>query len=188
MVCPTDAQTIDDDSLEIDSAFLFMNDSAVFFDELSRIDPIKAALYSAVVPGLGQIYNGQPWKVPIIYGGGIAFAHIINFNHRMYSQFRAAQLANKSTADFATNPFEPYAPGSYTDSNITRNAERFRRNRDYMIILASAFYLINIVEAHIAAHLKEFDINEELSFQIHPSFESTPLFSRSTGIGITLRF
>ena len=177
-----------EESIEVDSAFLFMSDTAVFFDQLSKVDPVKAALYSAVIPGLGQAYNKQCWKIPIIYGGAIAFAHVINYNNRLYSQFRAAQLAELSQNDPSTNPFEPYAPGTYSSTNITRNAERYRRNRDYMIILASAFYLVNIVEAHIAAHLKEFDINEELSIQIRPSFDATPLFSRTTGLAVTLRF
>lgn len=166
-----------------------MQDTAVFFDDNSTIDPLKAALYSAILPGLGQAYNGQHWKIPLIYGGGIAFLHLIRQNHRLYNQFRSAKLAITGIGSVtATNPFEPYAPGVYSESSINRNAERYRRDRDYMIILAGAFYLLNIAEAHIAAHLKEFDINDELSLKIQPSINNTHLFSRSGGLSITLRF
>lgn len=173
----------------MDSTFLFMQDTAVFFDSQSQIDPLKAALYSAILPGLGQAYNGQHWKIPLIYGGGIAFFHFIRQNHRYYNQFRSAKLALSGIGSVtATNPFEPYAPGVYASSAIDRNTERYRRDRDYLMILAGVFYLLNIAEAHIAAHLKEFDINEELSLRIRPSIQNTQLFSRSGGIAITLTF
>lgn len=178
-----------EDDLSVDSTFLFMQDTAVFFNSKSKKDPLKAAMYSAVLPGLGQAYNNQHWKIPIIYGGGIVFAHLIRKNHKFYNQFRAASIAISQTAPVGTvNPFEVYAPGYYTDSSISRNLERYRRDRDYIMILAGAFYLLNIAEAHIAAHLKEFDINEELSVKIHPSFDSSHLFSRSAGLSFTVSF
>jgi hypothetical protein len=179
---------INEDDIDVDSSFLFMQDTAVFFNQLSKIDPIKSALYSAVLPGLGQAYNRQYWKIPLIYGGVITFGHLIVYNHRMYNQFRAAYLAIKDDNPSSINPFEEHAPGTYNDSSIPRNIENFRRDRDYAMIMAGVFYLINIAEAHIAAHLKEFDINEELSVQLRPSFQSTPLFSRATGLSLTVRF
>lgn len=177
-----------EERIKIDSAFLFMQDTAEFFVGLSKIDPVKAALYSAALPGLGQAYNGQYWKIPLIYGGLMGFAHMINRNNKLYNQFRSAQIAISSRRPDLENPFDEFAEGVYSEASINRNAERFRRNRDYMMILAGAFYLINIAEAHIAAHLKEFDINEELSLKLTPSLQSTPLFSRSAGLSLTLRF
>lgn len=182
------AQTKEED-LVVDSTFLFMPDTSVFFDSQFQIDPLKAALYSAILPGLGQAYNGQYWKIPLIYGGGIAFFHLIRQNHRFYNQFRSAKLALSGTGSaLATNPFEPHAPGVYSSSAIDRNTERYRRDRDYMMILAGVFYLLNIAEAHIAAHLKEFDINDELSVKMRPVIQNHQVFSQSGGLALTLTF
>ncbi len=176
--------------IEIDSSFVNFKSGkdTVLFQSIVDNNPNKAALYSAVLPGLGQIYNKQAWKVPIIYGGAIIFAHFIRVNHEMYNQFRTAQIAILDNDPSTINPFEANRPGYFTDGNIARNTEFFRRNRDFMIILASAFYLINIAEAHIAAHLKEFDVNDALSLSIEPSFESHPLNSRSAGLSLVISF
>ena len=158
------------------------------FQTLVQNDPNKAALYSAILPGLGQVYNKQAWKVPIIYGGAIAFAHLINFNNDLYHQFRTAQISVIDSDENTINPFEAESPGNYSSTNISRLTENFRRNRDFMIILAGAFYLVNIAEAHIAAHLKEFDVNRALSLSIEPSIQSSPLISRTTGLSLVIRF
>ena len=172
----------------MDSGFLFQDDSVEFFNSVSELDPNKAALYSAVLPGLGQIYNKQIWKVPIIYAGAITFAHFIQYNHELYNQFRTAEIAVGDSRVDTINPFEEVAPGRFSQQSISRNREAFRRNRDFLIILAAATYLIQIAEAHIAAHLKEFDVNETLSVSVHPSIQTSPLFSRSTGLSVVLSF
>ncbi len=173
---------------EVDSSFLNMTDTTQFFQSKSTLDPSKAALYSAILPGLGQAYNRQLWKVPIIYGGVIAFAHFINYNHEIYNQFRSAEIAIFDNRPETVNPLEAVAPGRFSDQSIRRNRELFRRNRDFLIILAGAMYLLQIAEAHIAAHLKEFDVNESLSVSIVPSIQSSPLFSRSTGVSFVIAF
>ena len=173
----------------IDSAFVnYSGSDTILFQTIVDNDPNKAALYSAVLPGLGQIYNGQAWKVPIIYGAGIIFAHFINYNHEMYNQFRTAQIAILDNKDYTVNPFEAVREGAFTDKNIARNTEFFHRNRDFMIILAVGFYLVNIAEAHIAAHLKEFDVNDALSVSLRPSFKSSPLISRTAGLSLVVSF
>ncbi len=184
IITSTNAQ----DRVEVDSNFLNMSDSAIFFNSKVSLDPNKSALLSAVLPGLGQAYNGQYWKIPIIYGGGMIFAHFIKYNHDLYNQFRTAEIAVKDNRTDTVNPFDAVSPGRYGESSITRNREAFRRNRDFLIILASAFYLVNVAEAHIAAHLKEFDVNESLSLSMRPSIQPTSLFSRSTGVSLVITF
>ena len=174
--------------IEVDSAFLNMPDSVIFFNSLTSQDPNKAALYSGVLPGLGQAYNGQYWKIPIIYGGGMIFVHFIIYNNELYNQFRTAEIAVNDSREDTVNPFEAAAPGRFAERSISLNKEAFRRNRDFLIILASVFYLINVAEAHIAAHLKEFDVNRSLSVSMRPSIQSTSLFSRSAGLSLVITF
>jgi hypothetical protein len=164
------------------------NDAEFDFVTVSDKDPNKAAMLSAILPGLGQAYNDQVWKIPIIYGGAAIFAHFIRYNHRLYHTFRTAEIAIRDSREDTINPFEEVAPGRFGAANITRNRENYRRNRDFMMIMAGVFYLVNIAEAHIAAHLKEFDVNESLSLAVRPTIQNTPLFSRSTGVSFVITF
>ena len=165
-----------------DSTFMESAVDAELFQEISDLDPQRAALLSAVMPGLGQVYNGQYWKVPIVLSGMIVFGHYINYNNKVYHALRNAALSNNSAG---INPFENVAGST---ESIVRNRDIFRRNRDFMIVLGSAFYLLQIVDAHVSAHLDEFTINKDLALSIEPSIESTPLFSQAAGVSLVLRF
>ena len=67
-------------------------DSDIYFKEISKVDPMKSAMLSAVLPGLGQINNKQAFKVPFVYAGFLGFAHFINENNKLYHTFRNAYL------------------------------------------------------------------------------------------------
>ncbi len=129
-------------------------------------DPGRAALLSAVVPGLGQIYNDNAWKVPIIYAGGMIWAYLIKFNHQTYQQLNQSILA--ATDD---NP-ETIPTIRLSVENMQSQADSYRRNRDLNIIIAGIWYLLNIAEAHVDAHLKEFDISKNLAIKLAPTFGS----------------
>ena len=165
-----------------DSIFLNREDIETI-ETYSQLDPNKAAIFSAVLPGLGQGYNNQYWKIPIIYGGGLLIGHYINYNHRIYHEFRNALIAE---ADGNPNTLNPYE-GRFSTEALQRQRDAFRRNRDMLIIIAGAFYLLNIVDAHVSAHLHEFDINENLSMKVSPSIQSSPLFSQAVGLSVSLR-
>ncbi len=165
-----------------DSLFLVREDIETI-ETYSHLDPKKAAIFSAVLPGLGQAYNNQYWKIPIIYGGGLLFGHYINYNHRIYNEFKNAVVAELDGNDATINPYS----GRFGSDALERNRDAFRRNRDLLIIIAGAFYLLNIVDAHVSAHLHEFDINENLSMKVSPSIQPTPLFSQAVGLSVSLR-
>lgn len=165
-----------------DSTFLIPKESAELFREVSDLDPQRAALLSAVLPGLGQVYNRQYWKVPLVVSGMIVFGHYINYNNKVYHALRNAALSNNSVG---INPFEQI---SSSTEGLIRNRDIFRRNRDFMIVLGAGFYLLQIVDAHVSAHLDEFAVNEDLALRIEPSIESTPLFSQAVGVSLVLRF
>ncbi len=165
-----------------DSTFIQTDDEFLLFEEVSDLDPQRSALLSAIVPGLGQIYNKQYWKVPVIYAGLATFAHFISYNNDLYHTFRNAAISN---ANGLGNPFDNIAS---SQTILIRNRDNFRRNRDFLIILGSVFYILNIVDAHVSAHLEEFNVNEDLALSIEPSIKSTFANGQALGASIILRF
>lgn len=165
-----------------DSTFVKAEEDAELFQEVSELDPQRAALLSAVFPGMGQVYNKQYWKVPIVLAGVLTFGHFIDYNNKVYHGLRnAALLTNRGQTN-------PYSSIITTESALVRNRDVFRRNRDFLIILGSAFYILQIVDAHVSAHLDEFKVNDKLAFGIEPSIQSTPLFSQAVGVSFVLKF
>jgi len=136
-----------------------------FQDPFPNHSPAKASLYSAVLPGLGQAYNRQYWKIPLIYGGAIALGYFINFNHQQYVNFRR-ELFALIDIDPNTNP-----ESGLSESVLRRGTDEWRRNRDLLYFLAGVVYMLNIVDAHVSAHLKSFNIDEDLSMKIEPTFD-----------------
>ena len=165
----------------LDSSFLDLDQDADLFTEVSTLDPQRAALLSAVFPGLGQVYNKQYWKVPLVVAGMVTFSHFINYNNKVYHGLRNAAITSK----YGINPYSSLIS---SQEGLVRNRDIFRRNRDFLIILGGAFYILQIVDAHVSAHLDEFNVNDDLSMQIKPSIQSTPLFSQVVGVTFALKF
>ncbi|MBU2913091.1 MULTISPECIES: DUF5683 domain-containing protein [Reichenbachiella] len=169
-----DQQIIHEDSLFLETAGIES------FRSKSTLDPNKAAMYAAVLPGLGQVYNKQYWKLPILYGGAIMIGHFIKYNNDYYNAFRNAWIAETDGDESTVNPFPAFSANS-----LQRNAEKFQRDRDFMIIIGVAYYLLTIVDAHVAAHLIEFDINDELSFL--PSYQHQTQYTvRNVGMSLVI--
>ena len=177
------AQEKDQPILLNDSTFVEAEEDAELFQELSQLDPQRAALLSALFPGMGQVYNKQYWKVPIVLAGVITFAHFIDYNNKVYHGLRNAALV--TSIDPGSNPYQAIIT---TESALVRNRDVFRRNRDFLIVLGTAFYILQIVDAHVSAHLEEFKLNDKLALGIEPSIQSTPLFSQAVGVSFVLKF
>jgi hypothetical protein len=136
----------------------------------------KATMYSAVLPGLGQIYNHQLWKVPIVYGGFIGLAYLVDWNQQRLSACRQYYFDLADNNPNTTSYKEIWPNVDFTNSsNVTNkkstllNAiEAYRRQRDLCIIGTVGFYLFNILDANVGANLIDFDISESLSFNVQP--------------------
>lgn len=138
-------------------------DTSRFTSEDSLHSPRKAAFYSAVLPGLGQAYNDKYWKVPLVYLGFGALGYFVNVNHQRYSVLRRAYLEKELNGEDILD--NETGGRSFDAQYLQDRAERARRDRDYMIIITSFFYMFQIIDAHVDAHLREFDINEELAIR-----------------------
>ena len=121
-------------------------------------------LYAAVVPGMGQIYNKKYWKLPLVYGGFIAIGYAINFYQEGYTKYKKELYYNLENGYTDDNDIRP--GDDYTTSNYRKIVDQYKRERDFMIILMGGMYLLQIVDAHVDAHLKEFDLNPNLQVSI----------------------
>mgnify|MGYP001161461891 FL=1 len=150
--------------------------------KLKRSNPSKASRLSAIIPGLGQVYNKQYWKVPVIYGGFTVIGHYIKFNNDMYKEFNRALIYETDDIESTVNPFP-----NFNRNSLERNMEFWRRNRDLLIIFTGVYYLLNIADAHIFSHLKDFNTSNDITFKIEPSFKKIN-HSNVIGLGINIYF
>lgn len=142
--------------------------------------PRKALLLSAIMPGLGQAYNGKYWKMPFVYGGFIGFGYMISYYNEFYNTFKYELFRSIEDPSFVP-------PSGASNSQLRSLVDRARRERDYMIVLTGLFYFLQIADAHIDAHLREFDLNPGLQVKMTPSFEGMP-GGQSIGMGIAIKF
>jgi hypothetical protein len=134
--------------------------------------PRKAAIRSAILPGLGQIYNGRLWwiKVPVIYGGLGTLAGIYAWNQNNYktflteAQYRLEHNQQPQDPRFVNIDYE----------GIIRIKDSYRRDRDLTIIGMVGFYALNIIEAYVDAKFFRFDVSEDLALKVTPSMQMAP--------------
>ncbi|MCZ2355490.1 MAG: DUF5683 domain-containing protein [Bacteroidia bacterium] len=146
-------KTSDNDSLVAAKTIISINQKAR-----------KAAILSLIVPGLGQLYNRDYWKIPVIYAVMGSCAYFALKNNQSYQTFRKAYLYRTDNDSLTID--------SYTNiSNETLLAQRefYRRNRDLIIVLGALGYALNSVEAYVARHLKGFSVSEDLALHIQPA-------------------
>jgi hypothetical protein len=149
------------------------------FREWSR--PAKAAFYSAVLPGLGQAYNKKFWKIPIVYAGIGVIGYYIVDNNKKYHLFQEAYLIR---TDKDPGTLDRYAD-RYSDQTLRYGVNYYRKNRDLSVILMVGMFALNIVDAHVDAHLREFDISDDLSFKLKPQL--LPVAGNHVAPALTLK-
>jgi hypothetical protein len=145
--------------------------------------PGKAALYAAVMPGAGQAYNRKYWKIPLVLGGIAGFGYAIYFNNNRHLYFKDIYNAKQAIAAGNRDVIDLEPRRSLENTRLNR--DYFKRNRDFSVILSILFYGLTIVDASVDAHLKNFDLSEDLKASIIPSGGTLNQMPMN---GITLRF
>lgn len=140
--------------------------------------PKKATIYSAIIPGLGQVYNKKYWKVPVIYAGFAAGTYFIISNHKNWNIYRT-ELNNRLSIDGYESEY-----ANYSDDDIKYFKDAYKRYLDLSVISIFVIYAINIVDATVDAHFFNFDISENLSLNITPT-HCPKIYS---GISLSLSF
>lgn len=149
--------------------------------------PSKAIKRSAMIPGWGQAYNKQYWKIPLVYGIIAIPTATYIYNNSMYNKTKFAYEARFKEAAGDASDVVKIDPLLINLSNASLQSYRniFRKDRDYSIMWMILTWGINVIDATVSGHLKEFDISNELSFKIQPSYQ--PQF-RQAGLSFQFHF
>lgn len=155
-----------------------------------KVNPIrKATMLAALFPGAGFIYTQTYWRIPIYYAAGAALATVIDYNSRSFTRYNRAFKAVTDGDPTTIDEFN----GRYSGDMLKNVKDSYRRNRDLAIIGTVAVYLISIVDTHVIATLKNWDMSEDLSIKIEPTIiDNTPTFASSgtykpVGFGMSLK-
>jgi hypothetical protein len=145
-------------------------------------NPRKAVFMSAIVPGLGQVYNKKYWKVPIIYGAGGAFVYYLGYYQDKYTKFRTALAHGEKGKKYLIDGRE------YEYGLLSTGQNVYRRYRDLNALGITAIYFLNIVDAMIDAHFFYYDVSDNLTMHIQPAVFNNPGATSSLGLQINLLF
>lgn len=148
--------------------------------EIDPLTPAKAAFYSAILPGLGQVYNKKYWKVPLVYGAIGTSLYFYIDNNKKYHDYRDAYKRR----------LEGYNDDKYKfldDSRLIAGQKFYQRNRDLSALFVVGFYVLNIIDANVDAALIQFNVNERLSLrpEIYPADVT---FKPNVGLTFNYRF
>jgi hypothetical protein len=149
--------------------------------------PRKAALRSAIIPGWGQVYNKKYWKLPLVAAAVGIPAYLVYYNQEWYNRTRyavkVADVGNNLPVflDQVDPQLLPLVKAKNVNALINYRNE-FRRDRDYAILFGLLLWGLNVVDATVDAHLKDFDVSDDLAFRIKPAI----LPGNSVGLSFAL--
>lgn len=124
-------------------------------------DPGKAAVFSALLPGLGQAYIGEWWHIPIWYAGLGVCAYTLHLNNMQYQRYKYIyKLASESGSGYT---------GHITVTQATSYKDLYHRYRDYSVVATVLVYALNIIDANVFAYMKDFNVSDDLSLNVNPS-------------------
>lgn len=144
-----------------DSLFINFSDSSANAKVGRRRSPSKAFRY-ALIPGLGQIYNGKYWKLPLVYGLMGWSIYSLADHANLYNVYSAAY--SRALADTASGFVDIQTGETAESARFKRDVSR--RNRDYFVIVSAVCYAVQILDAVVDAHLSDFNVNDNLSLHL----------------------
>lgn len=146
--------------------------------------PAKAAFYSAVFPGMGQIFNKKYWKAPIVWGALAAPTYFYLENNSEYKRYRRAYKLRKT--GFQDEFTDDLGNISVSLETLERAQEQLRENRDLSLMWGVILYVLQIVEASVNAHLLQFNTDDNLS--VRPTFVQDQILYDAPKVGFTLKY
>lgn len=150
-------------------------------DWRARHKPGRAALFSAIAPGAGQIYNRKYWKAPIVWVGLGTCVLFIRENTKQYEYYRDSYIAIIDNDPNTVDEFNGDVPAD----NLRDVADTYHKWRDLSWICFGLVYALNIVDASVDGHFVRFDVSPDLSLNLQPSF---PMAARGAlGLSVSLR-
>ncbi len=147
--------------------------------------PKKAVVLTAIIPGLGQIYNKRHWyiKLPIVYGAFGGLIYSIQYNGRNYRELKEQHRFLVDGLDCTTSIYE-----GIVDAEVLKNArDKFDKQLQFSYIGIGLAYILTAAEAYTTAHLLTFDVSDDLSMQFKPSFDVNPSSGMTVGFGVNFK-
>jgi len=173
-----------EDSLVISTVSKPIVEEKLDYKPYDPLAPARAAFYSAVLPGLGQAYNGKYWKIPLVYAGlGVGIYFYLD-NDKEYDRYRS--IYKRRLAGFTDDEFTR-ADGTQriTNDGLIRAQRFFQRNKELSLLITVGIYALNIIDANVTAHLQQFNVNEDLSFRPAVNFDR---YTGKTDYGLSLNY
>ena len=155
---------------------------------LDPLSPSRASFLSAAVPGLGQFYNRKYWKVPLVWAAVGTGVFVYQFNQTEYLRYRTAfklRSAGFSTDEFYDVNLDGIGP-DVSDRALEEAQKKAQSQRDSSLLIAIGLYLLNVLDASVDAHLKPFNMNEDLNVSIQPILRQHPV-QMGAEIGLNLK-
>ena len=184
-----------------------------YFEEQSVVlvkdhSPRKATLYSAVLPGLGQAYNKKYWKIPVIYAGFATMGYFVYFNTTQYNVYKQALIdfkdlsaetnsyldlvgssLNPETFDISLgSPLYSREDAEWFQTQLENNMNYYRRYRDLSVLLTGLWYVLNVIDATVDAHLFYYSISDDISMNLSPDLFDVNGQKISGGLKLHLSF
>ncbi|RVU26838.1 hypothetical protein EOJ36_02250 [Sandaracinomonas limnophila] len=160
-----------------------------------KIIPRVATIRSLILPGLGQAYNRQYWKLPLVAGAFITLGLIAKYNNDRYQKYKDYYwIVSPHPEDTSYSPpstvsvtYEDGVARDLDANQLKRIVDGFHRNRDYTYIGMFVAWAFNVVDANVSAHLRTFDISDDISLKLKPKFDFNP-YQNNLMAGINLTF
>lgn len=152
--------------------------------------PKKATLLALVLPGAGQVYNRRWWKLPLVYGGlgGVGYGlFFYQTRYREYADGKHEYLNSNPRKAFGDLKGENVSQETSIE-NIQRGIVFYRRNRDTFIAYTALVYGITVLDALVDAHLRDFDISDDLSLRVEPTLLPSQTVAPGAGLALSLHF
>ncbi len=148
------------------------------------LSPSKAAFYSAILPGMGQIYNKKYWKAPIVWGALALPTYYYQVNNSEYKRYRRAYKLRKNGLqdEFTLDD----GSTSVSIETLETAQKQLRENRDMSLLTGVILYVLQIVEASVNAHLLQFNTDDNLSFK--PALIMDPINIETPTVGVTIKY
>jgi uncharacterized protein DUF5683 len=140
-------------------------------------NPKKSGLYSAILPGLGQAYNHQYWKVPVVYVGLAIAGYFINDNLTKYNLYRKAYISRINNPNF----IDQFTAQNLNATQLQQYENDYSKYLDLTVLFTGVGYFMQVVDAITSAHLKNFDISRDISMHVAPV-----AFPNGVGMGLVM--
>ncbi len=155
-------------------------------DTLFKYNPRKAIIRSAIIPGWGQATNKKYWKIPLVYGALGTTTYLLFRNIKQYKEARNAYiLAVDGDPTNDNQIIQPYYSVKNQPERIRVFRNQVRQNIDYSVLFFIGFWGLNVVDAAVDAHLKTFDVSDQLSFNVKAGFSE---MAHTGGLSLVVNF